>query len=306
MREDEDHLRQYGPLLRRIIILVAVLTAIPVVMWTITAFVGTYVGPLHAPTLKRTATRAEATTSEAAATPAENPPTRVADAAHVRIPARAVVAKVVAPDPVQASPADNSALAAAAPIAPAAGAPTGSVATSAAAASSPAANSADAMAGPASPAATTGSVAAVPVAPSRTSSNSATSPAVSKGAAGSIEVASSQPAPAEWSAPAPTDWPAPPALPTASSASPATPSQAAAADTAPAVQPIAGGFPLPQKRPHSFMVAQANIPMPQPRPDTAGTATPPAAATPLGFLHEIFHPASTAAPAAEPDPAHQY
>ena len=46
MREDDDEFRHYVPLLRRIIILVAVITAVPVVLWTITAFVRTYVG-LH-------------------------------------------------------------------------------------------------------------------------------------------------------------------------------------------------------------------------------------------------------------------
>ena len=45
MREDDDEFRHYVPILRRIIILVAVITAVPVVLWTITAFVRTYVGP---------------------------------------------------------------------------------------------------------------------------------------------------------------------------------------------------------------------------------------------------------------------
>ena len=45
MREDDEEFRHYVPLLRRIIILVAVITAVPVVLWTITAFVRTYVGP---------------------------------------------------------------------------------------------------------------------------------------------------------------------------------------------------------------------------------------------------------------------
>jgi hypothetical protein len=41
----EDQFRHYFPLMRRIIILVAVLTAIPVIMWTITVFVRDYFGP---------------------------------------------------------------------------------------------------------------------------------------------------------------------------------------------------------------------------------------------------------------------
>ncbi len=51
MREDDDEFRHYVPLLRRIIILVAVITAVPVVLWTITAFVRTYVGPPKDPDL---------------------------------------------------------------------------------------------------------------------------------------------------------------------------------------------------------------------------------------------------------------
>jgi hypothetical protein len=52
MREDEDQFRYYVPLLRRIIILVAVITAIPVILWTITAFVRTYVAPPKVPTFR--------------------------------------------------------------------------------------------------------------------------------------------------------------------------------------------------------------------------------------------------------------
>ena len=40
MREDDDF-RHYVPLLRRIIILVAVIIAVPVILWTITVFVRT-------------------------------------------------------------------------------------------------------------------------------------------------------------------------------------------------------------------------------------------------------------------------
>ena len=52
MREEEDQFRHYVPLLRRIIILVAVVAAIPVVLWTITAFVRAYVGPPKLPTFR--------------------------------------------------------------------------------------------------------------------------------------------------------------------------------------------------------------------------------------------------------------
>ena len=67
MREDED-IRQYMPVLRRFIILVAVITAIPVVMWTITAMVRTYVGPPKLPTFRPLAA-APAGPDQAAAAP---------------------------------------------------------------------------------------------------------------------------------------------------------------------------------------------------------------------------------------------
>ncbi len=41
----EDQFRHYFPLMRRVIILVAVLTAVPVILWTITVFVSGYFGP---------------------------------------------------------------------------------------------------------------------------------------------------------------------------------------------------------------------------------------------------------------------
>src|SRR5580658_3643281 len=52
MRDDDD-IRLYMPVLQRIIILVAVIIAVPVMLWTITAFVRTYVGPPQLPTFQR-------------------------------------------------------------------------------------------------------------------------------------------------------------------------------------------------------------------------------------------------------------
>jgi hypothetical protein len=57
MRED-DSLGYYLPVLRRIIILVAVIIAVPVILWTITTFVRTYVGPPRLPTFHQLASTA--------------------------------------------------------------------------------------------------------------------------------------------------------------------------------------------------------------------------------------------------------
>jgi hypothetical protein len=72
MREDDDHFRQSMPVLRRLIILVAVLIAIPAAMWTITAVVRTYVGPPKLPTFRpMAAVPAPAGSNEAAAAPGD-------------------------------------------------------------------------------------------------------------------------------------------------------------------------------------------------------------------------------------------
>jgi hypothetical protein len=68
MRED-DEFGHYVPLLRRIIILVAVITAVPVVLWTITAFVRTYVGPPRVPTFHQLAATASINTPPTDARP---------------------------------------------------------------------------------------------------------------------------------------------------------------------------------------------------------------------------------------------
>jgi hypothetical protein len=52
MRDDDDDIRLYMPVFWRIIMLVAVIVAVPVVLWTITAFMRTYVAQPRTPTFK--------------------------------------------------------------------------------------------------------------------------------------------------------------------------------------------------------------------------------------------------------------
>ena len=68
MREN-DEFGHYVPLLRRIIILVAVITAVPVMLWTITAFVRTYVGPPKIPTFHQLAATASINAPSTSAKP---------------------------------------------------------------------------------------------------------------------------------------------------------------------------------------------------------------------------------------------
>jgi hypothetical protein len=127
MREDEDHIRQYMPVLRRIIILVAVLTAIPVVMWTITAFVRTYVGPPKLPTFHPIAANVNIGPDDAAAATSDANPdargqptilsarTSAADAG-AAVPLTAT--KAVGAPAVQSVPAASAPAPAAAPFGP--------------------------------------------------------------------------------------------------------------------------------------------------------------------------------------------
>jgi hypothetical protein len=52
MREYDENIRLFTPIMQRIIILVAVIIAVPVVLWTITAFVRAYVAPPTLPTFR--------------------------------------------------------------------------------------------------------------------------------------------------------------------------------------------------------------------------------------------------------------
>jgi hypothetical protein len=82
MREYDDgsNIQHYAPVLRRIIILVAVITAVPVMLWTITAFMHTYIAQptISAPRPLATATAVPATPAADTATaslPAPSQPT---------------------------------------------------------------------------------------------------------------------------------------------------------------------------------------------------------------------------------------
>jgi hypothetical protein len=100
MREDED-IRQYMPVLRRLIILVAVITAIPVVMWTITAVVRTYVGPPRLPTFRPIAA------APATAGPGEAVAAPVTDEGGKGARQQVVEANATTSDAVTGSTADN-------------------------------------------------------------------------------------------------------------------------------------------------------------------------------------------------------
>src|SRR5580704_12163295 len=76
MREydDDSNIQHYAPVLRRIIILVAVITAVPVMLWTITAFMHTYIAQPTIPAPRPLAAATDTPTSPAADTATANPP----------------------------------------------------------------------------------------------------------------------------------------------------------------------------------------------------------------------------------------
>jgi hypothetical protein len=289
MREDEDQFRHYMPVLRRIIILLAVLTAIPVVMWTITAFVRTYVGRPEPPTFRSmTAATANTTIVQTAApaadsAPASAPPTAVAsnssppaaDNGSASPPAAAETNATPPPD-VDTSTANNAS-------------PAGTDANAAP----------PAVSGDAAPPADSGNSSTNPAAagPANSGTAEGTPPAATTNTA--MGFAAPPPAATDNTMqlaaqpPAATDWPAPPP----------------AADASAPADPIVGPVPLPPRRPSNIVLAQGGvIPLPMPRPDAVGPSETPPPATPIDWLRNVFHAPATAsdnsAPAADTDNAH--
>jgi hypothetical protein len=69
MRDVDEHIQLYVPVLRRIVVLVAVIIAVPVVLWTITVFVRTYVAPPKVPTFRSLAEQTFVKAAQNAAVP---------------------------------------------------------------------------------------------------------------------------------------------------------------------------------------------------------------------------------------------
>jgi hypothetical protein len=256
MREYDENIRLYTPVLQRIIILVAVIIAVPAVLWTITAFVRTYVAPPRVPTFQRMT--APVQPADGAATPAASnsstPQVALGDATADQTPANM-------PPP-----------------------------TAAQAAAQAAAHAALATATQPSPATppTASAMAAPPIAPSmaRPGSQQETADKTDRLAA---------PAASEqgfaWPNPTTADPKASATVATpAAQEAPAAADAETSADSLPS-EPITGRVPLPPRRPSVLAMAQAAIPMPRPRPATAGTAAAGAETDgAFGWLRNIFQP----------------
>lgn len=251
----EDQFRHYFPLMRRVIILVAVLTAVPVILWTITVFVRGYFGP---PKIAGPRPLATISVEAPAAAPASQDASPAAQQAKLVdappvVEARATVtdARTMPPAVKWPAPGDRQG-----------GSDAGFPPSTAGAAAMPPA----AQAGADQRAATQ-----APAAQMMAAQTAAAAPAMPTGAAATGALAPSPGA--------------------AAGQDSADADQEQTADTAsPAAEPIADPVPLPRHRPRSFAMLQGAVPMPRPRPDAAGSAGSEANANPLDWLQKLFTP----------------
>jgi hypothetical protein len=270
MRDYDDNIRLYTPVLQRIIILVAIIVAVPVMLWTITAFVRSYVGPPRGPTFQRMATASVATSDETARTDAPLP-----DAAEAR----------ATPTDVRTTLLEFRKPAAAADQAPAAAQP----APTAPQARTPA--PAPAISAPQIAATTPANTA--PTAADKTDRVGAL-PATATPTA-----APAPPARADFAWPSPP--PVPPPAPDTSGDNQTAVTPQDSSDAMPAAAPISGPIPLPRRRPTLYAMAQggassAGIPVPRPRPQAAGPAVTDTPPGPLDWLGKLFQPQPQASP----------
>jgi hypothetical protein len=268
MREYDEHIRLYTPVLQRIIILVAVVIAVPAVLWTITAFVRTYVAPPRVPTFQRMTMPVQP--SDDTATPATAPqgPLDEAPAAADQIPGN--------------TPPPTAAQAAAQAAARAALATATQSSPAASLSASPLPVPSTVRPGSASAATVPSTLAAAPGPPpdSAEKTDRTAVPAASDHAFAWPNATT-----AAVKASATVMTPAAPDAPVAADAD-------ASADSFPAAEPISGRVPLPPRRPSVLAMAQAAVPIPRPRPAAASSAAASTADTtgPFGWLHNIFQP----------------
>ncbi len=249
----EDQFRHYFPLMRRVIILVAVLTAVPVILWTITVFVRGYFGPPKIPTSKPVATvSAEAPAGPAAGQDASaHPPTAAEQAKTADAPLQIVDARATATDARAISAAAKGPLLG------------------------------DRQGGDAGP---------PPGAPSAATVAFATPTGTGQRA---TPVAAGAVAPAPAAVPPAPDTVPPSAGALATQPTPDAAAAPAADDASPsamAAEPLPDPVPLPRHRPRYFAMLQSGVPMPRPRPEAAGPTAAEANVGPLDWLQRLLQP----------------
>jgi hypothetical protein len=272
--EDDENIRLYAPVLQRVIILAAVIIAVPVMMWTITTFIRSYMERPKAPTFQHlTLTEPSQSSPPASPLSASVPPPQSAtqpDSA----PILADAARASSDGPGSYADANQGSLKA--PLAPPVG---------------------DAGAGPGP-----SSAAATPVPPPNPSvAGSPAAPASPAGAAPRLAANASTGTPAS-----PTDrglaWPNANTgnAPSFGGSPPPATAETASAEL-PTAEPIKGHIPLPRHRPDLTMAAMGpsvaatgaataaatgsiapagHVPLPRLRPADATADAPPAPSSP--------------------------
>jgi hypothetical protein len=261
---DNDHVRRYAPALLRVIIVVAVIAAVPVVLWAITAFVSSYVGPPRLPTF-RPMVATPSTDDHADVTAAESHATRALR--------KALQAKAAPPLATLAEANAAAATAADEPIADAGKPIAGARSRN---------GEENAPTEPEPPAVVTTAASQRPLV-----ARAATPVQAAVGTGGSLWPVRAAPMSSQPSASAKGDklvaraaprrlsqWPAP------SAENSATPQPSASDDAGlePILpgEPFAGPVPLPPQRPRTFAMATAPMPLPRPRPANAPPEAAPA------------------------------
>jgi len=301
---------------------VAVLTAVPVALWTVTALVRTYVAPPKLPTFRQLATNATEQQDSTGATTAASDQSLWQTVttfvrAHVAVPQIPSVGQLTATIAGNSNAkADASERTSAAAEQIRSSAPSPMTVEARATATDGRAlpgSSKDALINDASaPANTTKMADASPASMAPKSADMAVAlPANARAA----DISQLSPKP---DAAAPNAWPAPPqqnAAPQTSAPWPPAPQssatlpslqqsnaapQTAAADESspdavPAAQLLTGRIPLPRRRPNELAMLQItaeNVPMPRPRPgviDSAAAIETTTSPGPLNFLNNLFH-----------------
>jgi hypothetical protein len=253
---DDENIRLYTPILQRVIILAAVVIAVPVMMWTITTFVRSYVARPAVPALEHLAST-NLPTRIPAPSPAPSGPARsAADQSALQQVNRASASDATSPLPATRNGLSHLA-------------------------SLPDTNAAPAVATPSSaiPAAatTTGDISigssTAPPAPPTPRPLAAALASRSNDSVVSTGTPSSSDRGIVWPNPNTTSPPdfASPRLPP-----PPAPARTAAVEALPAQEPIRGPIPMPRQRPGTFaMAATASgpVPLPRARPGAAPAET---------------------------------
>jgi hypothetical protein len=253
---DEENIRLYTPVLQRVIILAAVIIAVPVVMWTITAFVRSYVAQPKPPALEHVAsTNMTARIPTIELSPANPAPPPADQSAPRRVDGASASD---ATSPAAETKKEPSGLAALLdPSAPpaASGPPRASLQAMRATATGDTSTTGSSGATPAV------SVPRLPLAP-RSNDNAAAT-----GTPSSSDRSIAWPNPNTTN---PPDFGAPRLSP------PPAPARAAAAEVLPAEEPIRGPIPLPRQRPSVVAMAttaSGPVPLPRARPVDAPAET---------------------------------